>query len=91
VRVLLAAGASLSIGVVAAALALARADTPLALLPGWGVALAAVLFLAVLQGIAFILLFAFTVLSNRKSAAVILARDYEYFVNEVTRVFPPLR
>ena len=87
VRVLLATGLFLTMAIIATIAAVAGRGIGTLVVPGWAVSLSAVLFLAILQGIAFVLLFTFTVLSNRKGATVLLARDYVYFIDEVKPVY----
>jgi polyisoprenyl-phosphate glycosyltransferase len=49
--------------------------------PGWATYTMGLLLLLLVQGIMFSMLFSFSVLANRKSAAVILSRDFELFVD----------
>jgi hypothetical protein len=51
--------------------------------PGWATFTTGLLLLLLVQSIMFSILFSFTVLANRKSASVILARDYPLFVDRV--------
>lgn len=53
-------------------------------IPGWATFTTGLLLLLLLQSIMFAIQFSFTVLSNRKSASVILARDFELFVDQVS-------
>ena len=88
VRVLLAAGSFLSVATLATLVAVGGWIYGAFAVPAWAVSVAAVLALAILQGLAFVLLFTFTVLSSRKSAVVLLARDYGYYIDEVQQKFP---
>lgn len=89
VRVLLA-----SIGCIALALlgivgvAAIRLFTDMAI-PGWATFTTGLLLLLLVQSIGFAILFSFTVLANRKSASVILARDFELFVDRVSPLYAP--
>ncbi|MGH7448913.1 MAG: glycosyl transferase, partial [Longimicrobiales bacterium] len=87
VRVLLASVACIAlallgiVGVVAI-----RVLTDLAI-PGWATFTTGLLLMLLVQSIGFAILFSFTVLANRKSASVILARDFELFVDRVSSLY----
>lgn len=84
VRVLLASVACIALallgimGVVAI-----RLFTDMAI-PGWATFTTGLLLMLLVQSIGFAILFSFTVLANRKSASVILARDFELFVDRIS-------
>lgn len=88
VRVLLAAGSFLGLATLVAIIAIGGWIYGSFAVPAWAVSVAAVLTLAILQALAFVLLFTFTVLSSRKGAVVLLARDYGYYIDEVQQKFP---
>jgi polyisoprenyl-phosphate glycosyltransferase len=54
-------------------------------IPGWATFTTGILLMLLVQSIMFSILFSFTVLANRKSASVILARDYDLFVDDVEK------
>jgi hypothetical protein len=86
VRVLLAMLGCVAIAAVGIMAVIAiRAFTDLAI-PGWATFTTGLLLMLLLQSIMFALLFSFTVLGNRKSASLILARDFELFVDGVSAV-----
>lgn len=80
VRVLLATVACIALtGLGIIAVVVLRLFTERAI-PGWATFTSGILLMLLLQSIMFSLLFSFIILANRKSAAVILARDYDLFV-----------
>ena len=84
VRVLLAAVACIGLALIGIVTVVAiRVLTDLAI-PGWATFTTGILLMLLVQSIGFAILFSFIVLSNRKSASVILARDFELFVDRVS-------
>lgn len=86
VRVLLATLVSIAIAALGIAAVFAiRIFTDLAI-PGWATFTSGLLLMLLVQSIMFSLLFSFTVLANRKAASVILARDFELFVESSSTI-----
>lgn len=86
VRVLMATLAGMSLTLIALLTVLAiRLFTDMAI-PGWATFTTGLLLIVLIQCIMFSILFSFIVLSNRKSASVVLGRDFELFVDEFLKV-----
>jgi hypothetical protein len=57
-------------------------------IPGWATYTSGVLFVILMQLLMLVVVFVFVVLGGRDSSSFLPTRDYPYFVDRLTRVFP---